>query len=157
MLFEDFHVFKTVKELKEDGFNTIPDKKGVYVVLFTKKVKPTFLNKSIGGHFKGRDPSVSIEKLESNWISNEEIIYIGQAGGNGSNATLRKRLKQYIQFGSGKPVGHWGGRLIWQLKDSDELIIAWKETIDDPYLIETEMINKFKEKHGVRPFANLMK
>ncbi len=156
MLFEDFQGFKTVKELKENGFNIIPDKKGVYLVLF-KKDQPVFLNKSIGGHFKGRDPTVPIEKLESNWIPNEEIIYIGQAGGNGSKATLRKRLKQYIQFGSGKPVGHWGGRLIWQLKDSDELIIAWKETLQDPYIVESNIINKFKEKHGNRPFANLTK
>jgi hypothetical protein len=155
MLFEDFHSFKIVRELKQN-INSIPDKKGVYLVLF-KNNQPVFLEKSIGGHFKGKDPSVPIEKLESNWISNEEIIYIGQAGGNGSNATLRKRLKQYLEFGSGKPVGHWGGRYIWQLKDSDELVITWKETREDPYIIESEMIKKFKEKHGERPFANLIK
>jgi hypothetical protein len=155
MLFKDFHGFKTIKELKQD-ISSIPNQKGVYLVLF-KNNQPVFLEKNIGGHFKGKDPSVPITKLKSNWISNEEIIYIGQAGGNGSNVTLRKRLKQYLQFGSGKPVGHWGGRLIWQLKGSDELIIAWKETIEDPYIIESEMIAKFKEKHGGRPFANLMK
>lgn len=156
MLFKDFQGFKTVKELKEEGFNDIPNEKGVYVVIF-KQDKPVFLKKNIGGHFKDKDPTISIEKIESNWISNEEVIYIRQAGGNGSNATLRKRLKQYIQFGSGKPVGHWGGRYIWQLKDSDNLIIAWKETTKDPFIIESEMIDKFREKHRDRPFANLTK
>jgi len=155
MLLKDFQGFRTIKELKQE-FNDIPDKQGVYLVLF-KKDQPEFLERSIGGHFKGRDPTVPIEKLQSNWIPNEEVIYIGQAGGNGSNATLRKRLKQYLQFGSGKPVGHWGGRYIWQLKDSDELVIAWKETLEDPYIMESVMIDKFKEKYGARPFANLIK
>ncbi len=146
---------KTVRELKEEGFYSIPDEQGVYTVSYTKG--PVFLKESIGGHFKGKDSSVPIEKLEDNWVLNEEIIYIGQAGGNGSQATLRKRLKQYIQFGCGKPVGHWGGRYIWQLKDSDELIISWQVTENDPYTVESEMIEKFKAKHGKRPFANLTK
>jgi len=157
MLFNDFQGFKTVKELKKTGTDIVLNRKGVYLVIFNNKTQPIFLKQSIGGHFKGKDPSVSIEKLEYNWISDEEIVYIGQAGGNGSNATLRKRLKQYINFGSGKPVGHWGGRYIWQLEKSDDLIIAWKETIQDPYVVESELIDKFREKHGKRPFANLTK
>lgn len=156
MLFEGFQGFKTVAELNRLGVDIIPDKMGTYLVLY-KQNHPVFLKNSIGGHFKGKDPSVPVSKLVNSWISNEEIIYIGQAGGNGSKATLRKRLKQYLQFGSGKPVGHWGGRYIWQLKDSEKLVIAWKETAQDPYIIETEMINKFKSKHGERPFANLTK
>ena len=157
MLFDNFKGFQTVKELKENGFDLVPDKKGVYLVIFNQKTKPIFLEKNIGGHFKGKDPTVPIERLKSKWINNEEIIYIGQAGGNNSKATLRKRLKQYIQFGYGKPVGHWGGRLIWQLMNSDELIIAWKETSEDPYIVESNMINKFREVQGDRPFANLTK
>ncbi len=157
MLFKDFQGFITVKELNKLGVDIIPNVRGVYVVLFKNKSKPVFLKESVGGHFKERNPTVAIERLESEWVSNEEIIYIGQAGGGSSAATLRKRLKQYLQFGCGKPVGHWGGRFIWQLKDSNELVFAWKETKKDPNVVESEMITKFKEKYSKRPFANLTK
>lgn len=156
-----------INELKQNGFkgfikikdldiNTIQKEKGIYVII-NKNQNMVFLDKSNGGHFKGKDPTVSMQYLKENWVDNVDVIYIGQAGGNGSNATLLKRIKQYIQFGSGKPIGHWGGRLIWQIKDSGELLIAWKSTNTDPYDIETELIYEFKLKYGKRPFANLSK
>ena len=154
---QDFIGLNTVKELKDEGCKIIPNEKGVYMVLRRKSTKPEFLFESIGGHFKKKNPTVSIKELKNNWIDNEEIVYIGQAGGKGSNSTLRKRLHSYIQYGSGKPVGHQGGRYIWQLSDSDDLIFIWKATTEDPDLVETHLIEKFKKKHGKRPFANLKK
>ena len=82
-------------------------------------------------------------------------IYIGKAGGPNSNATLRKRLKQYIRFGSGEAVGHGGGRYIWQLEDADQLLFCWKACADAEEL-EKALIATFKKCHdGKRPFANL--
>jgi len=156
-MFKDFTGFKTVKELKSQGVSSIPQEKGVYVVLRKNLTAPEFLSESIGGHFKGRNPTVSIAELNDNWVDNEEIVYIGQAGGKNSKATLRKRISSYIKYGSGKPVGHQGGRYIWQLKDSDELLFVWKVTKEDPDLIETKLIDEFKKKHNKRPFANLKK
>ena len=34
-----------------------------------------------------------MDELSKNWVENSFVVYIGQAGGNGSAATLRKRLK----------------------------------------------------------------
>ena len=55
--------------------------------------------------------------------------------------------------------GHYGGRLIWQLKDAENLFICWKEFSeknDDPKKIKQALINQFKKIHdGKLPFANL--
>ena len=71
--------------------------------------------------------------------------------------TLKKRLSTYMRFGQGEAVGHWGGRFIWQMKDSRDLIICWKPMpIGDAAKEESDMIQSFKQAHGgKRPFANL--
>ena len=68
------------------------------------------------------------------------------------------RLRQYARFGAGAPVGHWGGRYIWQLADSSELLVAWH--VISWYEIardyERRLLKRFAELHdGRRPFANL--
>ena len=143
--------FNTVASLRK-GTSVIPDVPGVYLVLYTSKGNPDFINPGTGGFFKGKNPNVSIEELQANWIDNEPIIYIGKA------KSLHKRIKQYMDFGSGCPVGHYGGRYIWQIKDSGSLIICWKPIIDqNPADIESRLIQEFKAQHnGQRPFANLI-
>ena len=146
---------RSVKHLIESDCENIPNVMGVYVV-FYKIEQINFLNDSIGGHFKGKNPTVSINKLSEKWVDNTPILYIGKAGGFKSNATLKKRIKQYIQFGNGQPVGHWGGRLIWQIKENRELLIAYKSLSDiDPREYEKTLLNKFFEIYGKLPFANL--
>ena len=89
--------------------------------------------------------------MRDNWISNEAIVYIGKG------KSLKTRLSSYLRFGEGEFATHWGGRYIWQLKDSRELIVCWKTMDEDPRVVEKEMIAKFKEEHGGRrPFANLI-
>ena len=147
--------FHSVKYLIETDCGNIPNVMGVYIV-FCRSEQINFLNDSIGGHFKGKNPTVSINKLSEKWVDNTPILYIGKAGGFKSNATLKKRIKQYIQFGNGQPVGHWGGRLIWQIKENRELLIAYKSLSDiDPREYEKTLITKFFENYGKLPFANL--
>jgi hypothetical protein len=58
-------------------------------------------------------------------------------------------------FGAGKPIGHWGGRLIWQLPNIDALLVAWKETPGRvPVEVEAELIEQFRLTYGKPPFAN---
>ena len=149
-------VLKTTGIYSKDGAaDRELDKAGVYMVVRDTTGAPSFREIGTGGHFKGKNPNVPIRELENEWVDGETVIYIGKAGGQKSNATLRKRLKQYIRFGSGEAVGHWGGRYIWQLEDADQLLFCWKAYADAEQL-EKALIATFKECHdGKRPFANL--
>jgi hypothetical protein len=150
-----FEGFVRISDLRVLVCREIPDKPGVYLVLKAKKFARKFLNKSTGGHFKGKDPTVEIGHLEKRWLKNALILYVGKAG-PGKTGTLRKRLKKYIQFGQGKPVAHWGGRYIWQLSQSDDLLICWKATgSSPPRIVEKKLIQEFEDMHGILPFANL--
>ncbi|MDR2972236.1 MAG: hypothetical protein LBU83_09960 [Bacteroidales bacterium] len=151
---EGFTGFKTMKELFKDN-SVIPQMRGVYMVLNMSKEKE-FLTVGRGGFFKGKNPNISIQELENNWVENAIVVYIGKAGGERSGATLQSRLEQYFRFGQGKNVGHYGGRLIWQLKNSADLVVCWKELpTEEPRMVEIELIRKFIAQFSKRPFANL--
>ena len=146
---EDFDGFIRVSELRNSAF-LLPEVAGVYVVLRASKAEPHFLEKGTGGYFKGKNPNVSIAELTENFVYDTKTLYIGKA------TNLRKRVGQLLQFGEGAAVGHWGGRYLWQLVDSDNLMIAWKTTPEcDPRTVEAQMIKDFISLHGKRPFANL--
>lgn len=161
--------FNNIDEIKKAGFigfkkisalfvdiSSIPKTRGVYLVLNPNFKKAEYLQIGTGGHFKGRNPNVSFDELKSNWVDNSLVVYIGKAGGETSSATLHSRLKQYFSFGQGKNIGHWGGRLIWQLKNSSDLIVCWKPLQnDDPRSFEKQLIKKFVTEFSKRPFANL--
>lgn len=129
----------------------IPKSQGVYVVLRKNTGNPEFLEIGTGGFFKSKDPNVSISELEANWVADTPVMYIGKAG----EGRLRKRIHEYMRFGKEENVGHWGGRYIWQLVNANDLIVCWCETEEDSRDVEVEMIKKFKEEFGKRPFANL--
>jgi hypothetical protein len=126
-----------------------PTSGGVYVVSRSDQSAPCFLDQSCGGWFKDRDPTVTNDHLVANWVDDAEIVYIGKAN------NLRRRLREFAKFGAGYKIGHWGGRLIWQLEESSTLLVAWKETPDlDPASVEAHMIADFRSAYGHPPFAN---
>ena len=46
---------------------------------------------------------------------------------------------------------------VWQLSDSERLLIAWKETEGvEPRLAEIELMEEFRAAFGALPFANLV-
>jgi len=151
-----FTGFIPICNLMKDPSN-IPERKGVYMVLYMRDKAPIFLTKGTGGFFKGKNPNVTQSTLHENWVEGAKVIYIGKAGGTSRNSTLKNRIKNYLRFGQGKDVSHWGGRLIWQLKESNNLLICWKILIDeDAREVEKNLINNFKIIYYKRPFANLV-
>jgi hypothetical protein len=97
-----------------------------------------------------------LDIVEAKWVGGARILYIGKAAGQKG---LKGRLRQLIDFGIGKPVGHRGGRLLWHLEDSDDLLVRWRIcTADEADRAETTAIADFKRSHrGMRPFANMNK
>jgi hypothetical protein len=128
--------FNNIESIEQSGFfgfvkleqlfvksSLIPDIKGVYMILNTNNTPPEFSEIGTGGYFKGKNPNISLSELKHNWVEETLVVYIGKAGGDDSKATLRSRLTQYFRFGQGKNVGHYGGRLIWQIRNSKELLV----------------------------------
>lgn len=143
-----FTGFKKMSELFLDS-SMLPDNNGVYLVLTIDNKPGEFLTIGSGGHFKGKDPNISLADLKANWVDNTKVVYIGKA------TSLKSRLKDYFRFGQGKNVGHYGGRLIWQLKYSKDLVVCWKSLTTDPREFEADLIQQFVKTFGCRPFANL--
>lgn len=154
-LLEGFEGYLPVRALRQNDNLSIPEARGVYAVLLPNDHPPEFLDRSTGGRFKVRDPGVPRSKLHDEWVENTRILYFGKAGSRTGTSNLRKRIEDLLQFGSGKSVAHWGGRLLWQLKASECLLIAWRPTNELPRKLEKTLIEQFKNIHDRRPFANL--
>jgi hypothetical protein len=148
--------FKAIRELQASRCREVPRMSGVYLVLRNAALGSAFSSRSCGGRFKGKDPTVPVSRLERQWIEKAIVLYIGKAGGGRSNAVLQQRLWAYVRFGLGEPVGHWGGRLIWQLENCFDLIVCWRISgEEDAERLETYLLSKFSAHHGRLPFANL--
>lgn len=116
----DFSGFVAVSRLQQSHAD-VPNGPGVYAVLRETSGAPRFLSTNPGGRFKGRDPTVPIATLQARWHDGTPILYFGKAD------SLRTRIRALIRFAAGDPVGHWGGRYLWQIADSAAFVVAWRE------------------------------
>ena len=149
-----FAGFRSIEEIRRDP-SIVSALPGVYVVYRDRLDEPQFLHKSTGGWFKGRDPSVSIEKLKENWVGESHVLYVGKAdAGSRGTRGIRTRFGEYLRFGQGQPIGHWGGRYLWHLAGADQLLVCWKPC-SDPSEEETRLLDLFRTEYGALPFANL--
>lgn len=157
------------QSLKEDGFagfrklgdldsNRIPQKPGIFAVLQPEGFRPQFLARSTAGVFKKKDPTLNPEALKAEWVDGADVLYVGKAGpGSKGNRGLRRQIQEFVDFGQGKPPGHWDGRLIWQLAAAGSLIVAWKELpVEQLNAAEADHHAAFVEEFGRLPFANLV-
>lgn len=150
--------FEGFVPFEEIDIDMVPSGPGIYVVLKPVGFEPVFLEKSAGGHFKKQDPTITKDELIREWIKDADVLYIGKAGsGKTGNRGLRKRIKELTDFGRGKPVGHWGGRILWQLEASNSLNVGWKELpADQVNSVEASYHAEFVAQYGRLPFANLV-
>lgn len=146
--------FVTFANLPSAG---VPDAAGVYVVLRDTGGPPEFLASSPAGRFKGKDPSVAVERLRGNWVDSARVVYIGKASVATRKRGLRRRLEEYRRHGAGKKAGHRGGRFVWQLADSAELLVAWRPSAAgvDAGAEESALLYAYVQQYQVLPFANL--
>ena len=148
-----------LKTVGFDGFQRVldptlsrstPTASGIYAVLLRPPRPCEFMQRSVGGHFKAKDPTVPNDLLAAKYIDGCETMYIGRA------TNLKRRLGQLARFGRGEPVGHWGGRYLWQLQRHDELRVAWRIEAD-PTQAESDLLDEFETSYGQLPFANLVR
>jgi hypothetical protein len=143
-----FRGFLRIGELRPP-FAQVPGVPGLYVVTLEPPTS-ALMERSVGGHFKRRDPTVRLALLEEKWVPGVSTFYLGRAN------DLSKRIALLARFGRGEPVAHWGGRYLWQLAEHEQLRIAWLPH-DDPVRAESELLDEFEIVFGQLPFANLVR
>lgn len=147
--FEGFVPFQNLQ------LNTVPAGPGIYAVL--RGAEHDVLESSIGGHFKGKNPSADPRTLRLRLDVPTMLLYIGKAdSGTRGTRGLRARITELTRFGKGEPVGHWGGRYLWQLSNAQKLRIAWLP-VDGTTAraVESAYFEEFFTLYGQLPFANL--
>ncbi len=148
--------FRTASELQASRAHELPQESGVYIVFRPASASPTILPTSPAGHFRGKDPTIERQILESRWVAGAKVVYIGRARGTANRSDLRRRANLFLKFGAGAPVAHWGGRAIWQLERSWDLTFCWRTA---PAVVaealEAEMLREFEHEFEKLPFANL--
>lgn len=151
-----FRGFVSIAELRAASLRPVPKQPGVYAVLREAEGQPAFMAHNPGGRFKGKDPTLPVDVLRDRWNPNCRVVYLGKAGTRRRIATLRSRLRAYLEFGAGKSVGHWGGRLTWQLPMANQLVVAWATTDPDAArTLEKTLISEVEAAAGSLPLANL--
>lgn len=64
--------FVTLEELKSN-LNIVDQLPGIYSVFYKGK-QPNFLEVGTGGHFKGKDPNVTLDVLQEKWLAGVQEI-----------------------------------------------------------------------------------
>jgi hypothetical protein len=148
-----FEGFLRVGELHADGCRAVPNEPGVYAIVRESTDAPKFLGRSEAPEWRGMNPTRPVVELEERWVAGAQLLFVAAAPGPGVRNLLRQRVKRMLRFGSGAVVGHWGGRLVWQLADHRSLRVSWKVT-EAPVDAMNGLVQSFERAHGAMPFAN---
>jgi len=153
---QGFEGFRDVDSLTNDMNShslRIEGRKGIYIMLYNGRDRPTFVEEGSGGWFKGKNPNYCLKTVEGRWIEGAMVLYIGK-----TDRPLRTRISEFLKFGQGHNIGHRGGRLVWQIQNRENLELCWMNTESDSESlgeIERRMIAEFKDAFGRRPYANI--
>ena len=143
-----FRGFERLRSLPR-GCAHLPAGSGIYVVVADPSAMHGFLERSVGGRFKRRDGTVAIQALVDRWRDDIGTLYIGRS------QNVRRRVDEFARYGRGEPIGHRGGRYLWQLAEHDHLRIGWRLEAD-PARAESDLLDEFEAAFGCLPFANLV-
>ena len=142
---KQFEYAGTIGKLDSDRGNF----KGIYIIVRPEKMQDILLEQtSNAGKYKGKDPTVNIEKLKQKLLVQADILYLGKSEGS-----VEKRMQQHIEFWNGKPISAWGGRSIAQIQHFEDLEV-WYLPCDNPKEMESALLNDFETKYNQLPFAN---
>lgn len=162
---QDVFAQESLRERGFEGFapfqdlllSKVPAGPGIYTVLRSAGQGHEALDSSIGGHFNGKNPTADPRTLHLRLNLPTALLYVGKVdSGSRGVRGLRARITELARFGNGEPVGHWGGRYLWQLSNSPALRIGWLP-VDGTTAREAESgyFEEFLALHGQLPFANL--
>jgi hypothetical protein len=122
----------------------LPRRHGVYVVVHQLDQEPEFLDSNVIDKWPPYQPA----HLRERWLTDVPVVYIGKAEGK---VGLHRRVGAF----SRQATNHSGGRSLWQLEKSEDLLVAWLETPGESALaVEQQYLQAFKAEHGSYPFAN---
>lgn len=154
--FRGFVTFDNLNQQYSPNDGGVPTSPGVYIVLRTTAVEPTFLAKGFAGPHKAKRRNADVNELLGTWVPGACVVYVGRASLRQKADGLWGRLSEYRTAGTGASHGHYGGQHIWQLSDARSLLVAWKVTGSDKLAKDQEksIILAFHDKYGQIPFAN---
>lgn len=122
----------------------LPRRHGVYVVVHQLDQEPEFLDSNVIDKW----PPYQSAHLRERWLTDAPVVYIGKAEGK---VGLHRRVGAF----SRQATNHSGGRSLWQLEKSQDLLVAWLETPGESALaVEQRYLQAFKAEYGSYPFAN---
>ena len=152
-MYRDILNFCSFEQLNRDGFTSIPNEKGIYMVIVPDGFNVIFTEYTTAiSEYKGQNLIYPTEVLSSKFNnSDQKILYIGKAGGNTNK--LRQRISQFVRYGYQRASNHRGGRAIWQIKDNKHLLIGYF-VFAAPENKERELLQEYANKYGVLPVAN---
>lgn len=138
----------TFKELYRNDCKSVPEEPGVYWVLAPEGMPIRFSECDYRPEAKIYPARLLWEKYER--CVDRKTLYIGKAEGKRG---LRQRLRQYMDYGQGKGKIHAGGRAVWQIPDTEFLLLAY-EVCKAPGEREHQLLREYRELNGSYPLAN---
>lgn len=163
-MIEEFKDYKryTIEELRKSNYEQIKKLNSniVYFVEVPDNFKVEFLNITTGPKVtKSWDKDEKLHKnplyydlSERFNLSDKKILYIGK--GEWKNNKGYKRFIDYLEYGTGLPIPHDGGRSIWQIKNNHKLNIFFIPCQNATYY-ENQLIEQYKrENNNNAPLAN---